>query len=280
MHPTISGNDPNGWKKKKGYGPIIAVAASLTLLLGLSFYVGRPIVGGTLRPGERGTKTAAASSVGSSSSTAAVLPAVSQGCQKGGVEVYAMFAQYDCCSKQHVPLQYPDQEKAACAYLGLLATQPVGAASVHVTGAIFTADLPTPSAYQNILYPDEEHEHSFVITGTDNDPEGKNLQMWTDTTYKQDYQDRGGTVYPIGTLALPNNRPVRNLTPLGGSGHPKPGDRNGGLLLGIVPVGNDESVYDSKKNNIFLMNFCNKDQASSDGSAHGFCEQLCEDAGM
>ena len=66
----------------------------------------------------------------------------------------------------------------------------------------------------------------------------------------------------------------------GGSGHPKPGDRNGGLLLGIVPVGDDNAdVYESKNNNIFLMNFCNKDQASSDGSAHGFCEQLCEDAG-
>ena len=199
---------------------------------------------------------------------------VSQSCGKGGVEVYVAFAKYSCCSKQTVPLRYPDQEKANCAYLGLLAEQSVGPASGNVTGAVFTSDLPTPSAYQNILNPDEESEHSFIITGTDNDPHGKNVQIWTDTTYKQDYKDQGGHVYPIQTLALPGNRSVRALTPFGGSGHPKPEDRNGGLLLGIVPVGDydNPSLY----NNIFLMNFCSKDHFHI---IAGFCTQFCEDAG-
>ena len=204
---------------------------------------------------------------------------VSQSCGKGGVEVYVAFAKYSCCSKQTVPLRYPDQEKANCDYLGLLAEQSVGPA-VHVTGAVFTSDLPTPSAYHNNFEPDKESEHSFIITGTDNDPHGKNVQIWTDTTYKQDYKDQGGQVYPIQSLAIPGNRLVRALTPLGGSGHPKPEayGRNGGLLLGIVPVGDTEYVYDSTNNNIFLMNFCSSNQASS-GVTQGFCTQLCEDAG-
>ena len=53
--------DHEDWKKKKGFGPII-VAASLTFLLGLSFYAGSHIVGGNLRHGEMGTANAAASS--------------------------------------------------------------------------------------------------------------------------------------------------------------------------------------------------------------------------
>ena len=38
--------DHEDWKKKKGYGPII-VAVSLALLLGLSFYTGGHLEGGT-----------------------------------------------------------------------------------------------------------------------------------------------------------------------------------------------------------------------------------------
>ena len=260
------------------------VVVSLALLLGLFLYAGGNFGGTNRRRGDMRAKNLAASSASSislvDSDTAASLSSGS-GCQKGGVEVYAEFAGNVCCSKQTVPLRYPDQRKADCAYLGLLSEQHMGTDSVHVTGAVFTADLPTPSAYQNFLNPDEESEHSFIITGTDNDPHGKNLQIWTDTTYKQDYKDQGGEVYPIISLALPGNRPVRALTPLGGSGHPKPEayGRNGGLLLGIVPVGDTEFVYNSKNNNIFLMNFCSKDQATSFGITNGFCKQLCEDAG-
>ena len=59
---TITTKDHEDWKKKKGYGPII-VAVSLALLLGLSFYTGGPIDGGTnLHHSEMGTKDAAAAS--------------------------------------------------------------------------------------------------------------------------------------------------------------------------------------------------------------------------
>ena len=59
-----SPND-NGGKQKKGYGPI--VAASLALLLGLSFYMGRQVGGAHLRHGEMGMTNAAAASSSSMS---------------------------------------------------------------------------------------------------------------------------------------------------------------------------------------------------------------------
>ena len=74
--------DHEDWKKKKGYGPIV-VAASLTFLLGLSFYAGSHSVGGNLRHGEMGMKNAAASS-----SSTSLLAAASFGsrvfCDKNG----------------------------------------------------------------------------------------------------------------------------------------------------------------------------------------------------
>ena len=112
--PTLFGNDPNGWKTKKGYGPIIvAVVVSLALLLlGLTYSTG----GGSFGGGDTSL-----SLVGSSGTTAGdpnpPPPGFGQNCYKGGVEVYTELAQYVCCSKQHVPLQEFDQDTAACTAL-------------------------------------------------------------------------------------------------------------------------------------------------------------------
>ena len=59
LNGTTNATKNQEWKTKKGYGPII-VAASLALLLGLSFYAGRQVSGANLR--EMGTKNAVASS--------------------------------------------------------------------------------------------------------------------------------------------------------------------------------------------------------------------------
>ena len=49
LNGTATTEGHEDWKKKKGYGPII-VAVSLALLLGLSFYTGGPVDGGTTLP--------------------------------------------------------------------------------------------------------------------------------------------------------------------------------------------------------------------------------------
>ena len=58
LNGTTATKDQEDWKKKKGSGRI--VAASLALLLGLSFYAGRQVGGANLR--EMGMTNAAASS--------------------------------------------------------------------------------------------------------------------------------------------------------------------------------------------------------------------------
>jgi len=59
LNGTTNATKNQEWKTKKGYGPII-VAASLALLLGLSFYAGRQVSGANLR--EMGMTNAAAAS--------------------------------------------------------------------------------------------------------------------------------------------------------------------------------------------------------------------------
>jgi len=62
LNGTATTEDHEDWKKKKGYGPII-VAVSLALLLGLSFYLGDHLGGGTnLDRDEKETQNVAASS--------------------------------------------------------------------------------------------------------------------------------------------------------------------------------------------------------------------------
>ena len=58
LNGTTATKDQEDWKKKKGSGRI--VAASLALLLGLSFYAGRQVGGANLR--EMGMTNAAAPS--------------------------------------------------------------------------------------------------------------------------------------------------------------------------------------------------------------------------
>ena len=51
LNGTTTTEDHEDWKKKKGYGPLIVVAVSLALLLGLALYTGGPVDGGsTTRP--------------------------------------------------------------------------------------------------------------------------------------------------------------------------------------------------------------------------------------
>ena len=112
MPPTLSGNDRNSWKTKKGYGPIlVAVAVSLALLLlGLSCSVGGGYFDGS-------TSLSLVGSSGTAEDPDPPPPGFGQNCYKGGVEVYTELAQYVCCSKQHVPLQEFDQDTAACTAL-------------------------------------------------------------------------------------------------------------------------------------------------------------------
>ena len=51
LNGTTTTEDHEDWKKKKGYRPLIVVAVSLMLLLGLALYAGGPVDGGsTTRP--------------------------------------------------------------------------------------------------------------------------------------------------------------------------------------------------------------------------------------
>ena len=63
LNGTTITKDHQGWKSKKGYGPILVVAVSLALVLGLSFSAGRQVGGGgtNFRRGELGMTNAVAS---------------------------------------------------------------------------------------------------------------------------------------------------------------------------------------------------------------------------
>ena len=198
-------------------------------------------------------------------------------CRKGGTRVRAEFAESDCCSKK-VIVRYPNETYANCDYLGLLHEHQV---SPNVTGAVFTSDLPTPSAYQNPLNAKEGKEHSFIITGTNNDPDGHNIKVWSDTTYKKDMRDTGGETYLIRSISIngeldPDSRKVHAL--VSAQDHDKPAlncaQYNAGLMIGVIPVG--DVVHNN--NEIFLMNFCNPDKFHH-REYGGSCSQLCDDVG-
>ena len=105
---TTTTKDHEDWKQKRGYGPII-VAVSLALLLGLSFYTGGSIDGGTtLHHGEMGTKNVAAASSSSMSLVGSGTAKSSAYCKKNtGYNCGAVFplngntcSHKGCCCRQ------------------------------------------------------------------------------------------------------------------------------------------------------------------------------------